>query len=183
MPGTEDAILENFQTFVGFVRKRVGDPHLAEDIVQDSLLKALSADNKPTDEENIVPWFYRILRRSIIDVYRRTDARARALEKFAQEFPEEPGAEDERLLCQCFKKLLPSIPAQYRDVLMAVDLQDEDIGEVANRLGVTRNNLTVRLHRARKHLKDAVTETCQACSDEGCLDCTCEEPKGKTAKD
>ena len=44
MPGTEDAILENFQTFVGFVRKRVGEPHLAEDIVQDSLLKALSAE-------------------------------------------------------------------------------------------------------------------------------------------
>ena len=183
MPGTEDALLENFQTFVAFVRKRVGDPHLAEDIVQDSLLKALSADNKPADEENTVAWFYRILRRSIIDVYRRTDARARAMERLAQELPEEPGAEDERLLCQCFKKLLPSIPPQYRELLSAVDLQGEDLGEVANRLGVTRNNLTVRLHRARKHLKDAMAETCQACSDEGCLDCTCEEPKQKRSEE
>ncbi len=182
MPGTEQAILENFQTFVGFVRKRVGDPHLAEDIVQDSLLKALSADNKPTDEENIVPWFYRILRRSIIDIYRRKDARARALERFAQEFPEQPVAEDARLLCQCFTRLLPSVPPQYRELLSAVDLQGEDIGDVADRLGVTRNNLTVRLHRARKHLKDALTQTCRACSDEGCLDCTCEEPKRKTAE-
>jgi DNA-directed RNA polymerase specialized sigma24 family protein len=32
------------QTFVAFARKRVGDPHLAEDIVQDSLLRALPAD-------------------------------------------------------------------------------------------------------------------------------------------
>ena len=183
MPGTKDAILENFQTFVAFVRKRVGDPHLAEDIVQDSLVKALSADKKPTDEENTVAWFYRILRRSIIDVYRRTDARTRALERFAQEFPEEPGAEEERLLCQCFKKLLPAVPPQYRELLTAVDLQGEDTGEVANRLGVTRNNLTVRLHRARKHLKDALAETCQACSDEGCLDCTCGEPKGNAAEE
>ncbi|HEY5915046.1 MAG TPA: hypothetical protein VJA21_31010 [Verrucomicrobiae bacterium] len=37
MPGTEAAILEDFQAFVGFVRERVGDPHHAEDIVQDSL--------------------------------------------------------------------------------------------------------------------------------------------------
>lgn len=182
MSATEQAILENFQTFVAFARKRVGDPHLAEDIVQDSLLKALSAENKPTDEEDTVAWFYRILRRSIIDLYRRKDARARALERFTQEFPEEPVAEDERLLCQCFTRLLPSVPPQYRELLSAVDLQGEDIGEVANRLGVTRNNLTVRLHRARKHLKDALTQTCQACSDEGCLDCTCEEPKEKTAE-
>ena len=182
MPGTEQAILENFQTFVAFARKRVGDPHLAEDIVQDSLLKALSADNKPTDEEDTVAWFYRILRRSIIDLYRRKDARTRALERFAQEFPEHPVAEDERLLCQCFTRLLPSVPPQYRELLSAVDLQGEDIGEVASRLGVTRNNLTVRLHRARKHLKDALTQTCRACSDEGCLDCTCEEPKERTAE-
>ena len=182
MPGTEDAILQNFQTFVAFVRTRVGDPHLAEDIVQDSLLKALSADNKPADEEHAIAWFYRILRRSIIDVYRRTDARSRALERFAQELPEQPSAEDERLLCQCFKKLLPAVPPQYRDLLLAVDLQGEEIGKVANRLGVTRNNLTVRLHRARKHLKDALAETCQACSDEGCLDCTC-EPKAKAVEE
>ena len=104
------------------------------------------------------------------------------MERFAQEFPEEPVAEDERLLCQCFKRLLPSIPKQYRELLSAVDLQGEDIGVVATRLGVTRNNLTVRLHRARKHLKDAVTQTCRACSDEGCLDCTCEEPQERTAE-
>lgn len=182
MSATEQAILENFQTFVAFARKRVGDPHLAEDIVQDSLVKALSAENKPADEEDTVAWFYRILRRSIIDLYRRKDARTRALERFAQEFPEEPVEEDERLLCQCFARLLPSVPPQYRELLSAVDLQGEDIGEVASRLGVTRNNLTVRLHRARKHLKDALTQTCQACSNEGCLDCTCEEPKGKTAE-
>ena len=35
---------------------------------------------------------------------------------------------------------------------------------------------------ARKHLKDALTQTCRACSDEGCLDCTCEEPKERTAE-
>jgi len=182
MPGIEESILENLQTFVAFVRKRVGDPHLAEDIVQESLIKALSAENKPAEEENATAWFYRILRRSIIDLYRRTDARNRALERFGQEFSEEPGAEDERVLCQCFKRLLPSVPPQYRELLSAVDLQGEDIGEVANRLGVTRNNLTVRLHRARKHLRDALTETCRACSDEGCLDCTCEEPQEKAAE-
>jgi RNA polymerase sigma-70 factor (ECF subfamily) len=81
-----------------------------------------------------------------------------------------------------FQETAPRVPSQYRELLLAVDLQGEEIGEVANRLGVTRNNLTVRLHRARKHLKDALAETCQACSDGGCLDCTC-EPKATAAEE
>ena len=181
MAKTEDPLLKNFQTFVAFARRRVGDPQLAEDLVQDSLVKALAAERKPADNENSVAWFYRILRRSIIDLYRRTDARTRAMERFAQEFPETPKAGDERMLCQCFKRLLPSIPKQYRDALTEVDLEGKDIGEVAEQRGVTRNNLTVRLHRARRHLKEALVENCQACSQNGCLDCTCDEaetPRG-----
>ena len=48
----ENAILKNLDVFVGFARSRVGDHHLAEDVVHDSLVKALAADRQPdTDEE------------------------------------------------------------------------------------------------------------------------------------
>ena len=40
-------LIENLQLFVAFARKRVGDAHLAEDVVQESLLKALQAERKP----------------------------------------------------------------------------------------------------------------------------------------
>ena len=52
MRRVEDAILKNLEVFVAFARKRLGDHHLAEDVVQDSLVKALEADRHPeTDEE------------------------------------------------------------------------------------------------------------------------------------
>lgn len=79
----EEPLLKNLQTFVAFTRKRVGDPHLAEDVVQESLLKALRSDRKPAVHEDVIAWFYRILRRSIIDLYRRRDVRNRALEAAA----------------------------------------------------------------------------------------------------
>lgn len=178
MDQMEEALLKNLQVFVAFARKRVGDPQLAEDIVQESLVKALSAENKPVDEESTVRWFYRILRRSIIDVYRRNGARGRALESFERELPERVSEEDEKLLCQCFKRLLPAVPQQYRVLLEEIDLGGREIAAVAEELGVTRNNLTVRLHRARKHLRERVAENCQACSKHGCLDCTCGEGEG-----
>ena len=178
MSSLEDSLLANLEVFTAFARQRLNDPHLAKDVVQESLLKALAAERQPESEEAITAWFYRILRRSIIDVYRRQDARSRALDRFLSEVPEQATEEDERILCQCFKRLLPLVPESYREVLQRVDLEGEEIAEAAADLGVTRNNLTVRLHRARKHLREALAQNCQACSTHGCLDCTCGEPSG-----
>lgn len=176
MSSVERSILQNLGVFVGFARKHVGDSHLAEDLVQESLIKALTADRQPEGEQATNAWFYNILRRSMIDLYRRQGARSRAYERFEQELPEALSEEDERILCQCFKRLLPLVPEQYRELLQLVDIEGKDTGEVASHLGITRNNLTVRLHRARKHLRDALSQNCKACSTHGCLDCTCGEP-------
>ncbi len=175
MPSIEDSILMNLEIFVAFARKRLGDHHLAEDVVQESLIKALAADRHPDTDEETTKWFYRILRRSIIDVYRKQGARQRALNRFEKELPEGPDEEEKGELCKCFKRLLPLVPEQYRELLEEVDLKGERPEDVAATLGVTRNNLTVRLHRARKHFRKALTESCGACSSHGCIDCTCEE--------
>ena len=175
MARVEDAILKNLQVFVAFARKRLGDHHLAEDVVQDSLIKALAADRHPDTDEETTTWFYRILRRSIIDVYRKQGAQRRALERFKKELPETPGEEDERELCKCFRRLLPLVPAQYRELLDEVDLQGKDPDDLAVAMGITRNNLTVRLHRGRKHLRDALSRNCGACSVHGCVDCSCQD--------
>src|SRR5687768_2110494 len=175
MVRVEESILKNLQVFVAFARKRLGDHHLAEDVVQDSLVKALEADRHPQTDEETTTWFYRILRRSIIDVYRKQGARSRALERFEKELPEKPDEEEERELCKCFGRLMPLVPEQYREVLEEVDLAGNDPDEGAAQLGVPRNNLTVRLHRVRKHLRKALAQDCGACSVHGCVDCSCAE--------
>ena len=174
MKRVEQSLLKNLQTFIAFARKRVGDPHLAEDVVQDSLLKALRSDRKPVGDEDVIAWFYRILRHSIIDLYRRNDVRARALERFQAELPLQPDHDDKRVLCQCVKRLLPNLPDQYRELLQRIDLDGASPKEAASALGLTQNNVTVRLHRARKRLHAELEETCKACSKHGCLDCTCD---------
>lgn len=173
MSRMEEALLANLQTFTAFARSRVGDSQLAEDVVQDSLVKALASSNPPDDDENTVAWFYRILRRTIIDLYRRDAARGRAFERFQNEFAEMPDEDAGKTLCQCFMRLLPAVPPQYRELLQRVDLDGEDASKVAAGLGLTRNNFNVRLHRARGHLRDALSRNCKACAKHGCLDCTC----------
>jgi RNA polymerase sigma-70 factor (ECF subfamily) len=169
----EDSILKNLRTFVGFARQRVGDARLAEDVVQESLVNVLAAKRKPTGAEDTSVWFYRILRRTIIDLYRRNDARQHALDRFEQELPETPTAVEERLLCGCFNRLLPSVPSRYRELLQQIDLEGKQPAEMAAALGVTKSNLTVRLHRACKPLREILAQNCRACRKHGGLGCTC----------
>ena len=127
-------------------------------------------------------WFYRILRHSIIDLYRRRDVRDRALERLQAELPEQPDAAVGRVLCQCVKRLLPGLPQQYRDVLQRIDLDGASPKEAAAALGLTANNLTVRLHRARQRLRAESKQSCKVCSKHGCLDCTCDPADDGSAR-
>ena len=173
MDRVDELLTGNVQAFTAFARKRLREPSLAEDVVQESLLKALRAHRKPAPDQNVVAWFYRILRRSIIDLYRTESARTRSLEKLAASLPEAPALTDERLICQCIKRLLPGLSAADQALLKQIDLQGTAPRQAAKELGLTLTALNVRLHRARLRLRKQLERNCRLCSRHGCLDCTC----------
>jgi RNA polymerase sigma factor (sigma-70 family) len=168
----EDRLLNNLIEFVAFARKRLGDPELAADAVQESLLKALKSADQIRAEENKA-WFYRILRRTIIDLYRRRDVRHRALTEFELEVSSPPDLDEERMLCACMERLLPAMNPQYADLIRRLDLNEEAPETVAVSLGISKNNLNVRIHRARQQLKQRLEDNCRVCAKHGCLDCQC----------
>ena len=173
METLKSSLLDNVKEFTAFARKRLGDPELAADAVQESLLKAVKAANQIRDEENTKAWFYRILRRTIIDLYRRRDARDRALADFEREVNSPPDVEEERVVCACMERLLPEMTPQYADLIRQVDLHGAKSDAAAASLGISRTNLNVRLYRARQQLKQRLEETCRVCAQHGCLDCHC----------
>lgn len=168
-------LLDQRKTLLAYTRRRISDPALAEDVLQDSLLKALRAAPELREEDKLVPWFYRILNNAITDVYRRKHVEAKHVEKNS-ELPEhvaEPQPEDEAALCTCFRELIPTLKPEYAELIERMELSHDDPGAVAARLGVTRNNLKVRRHRARQALRERLEETCRVCAQHGCMDCTC----------
>ena len=116
----EKHLAGNLDAFVGFARKRLADPELAADVVQGSFLKALKSSEQLQDAEKFVPWFYRILRRSIIDIYRERGAREEALKRFAAEFAVNANPEDERTVCRCVDGVLITLKPEYSDILRRV---------------------------------------------------------------
>lgn len=171
MSTVENQLLESRDRFLAYIRVRISDPDLAEDILQDSLLKALQSAPGLRDEERLVPWFYRILHNAIIDVYRRRQVENRAIEslKIGVSYPD---PEDEAAICQCFHGLIPSLKTEYAELIQA-ELAGANWDSMANDQGITANNLKVRRHRARQSLRKRLEETCRTCAEHGCLDCDC----------
>lgn len=170
-------LLSNLAAFQAFARRRVGDEQLAADAVQESLLRALKSDRQLSDDDNIVAWFYRILRNVLIDLHRRRAKQTEALERFATESAvasELDDAEVEQTACACFRALLPTLRPEYARVLQLSDLDGRSADAVAEQVGISKNNLKVRLHRARRQLRERLEQTCNMCAAHGCLDCSCE---------
>lgn len=164
--------------FLAFVRRRIADPDLAEDVLQDAYARAVSSAPELRDDEAVTAWFYQILRSAIVDAYRRRDVRRRrnaSLDGLGIDLPVEVSGDDHRTLCECFRELLPTLNADYAHLIETVELGGESPDAAARRLGITPNNLKVSRHRARRALRARLEETCHLCASHGCVDCSCED--------
>jgi len=166
-------LLAHRSKLVAYVTGKVQDADLAEDIVQDGLIKALRTAPDLREDEKLLPWFYRVLQNAIIDEYRKEGRMAKRQEAYALDQELTISDEDRSAVCECFKDLMPTLKQEYAEVIEALDLREEEPDLVADRLGVTRGNLKVRAHRARQQLKSKLEQTCQMCAKHGCLNCTC----------
>ena len=169
-----EALLASQDALLGYVRKKVNDPVVAEDILQESLIKAIKAAPTLRDEEKLLGWFYRILDNTMIDYFRRRQFEQRVFEPVRDD--ESGGSvepEDFAQVCACLRGLLATMKPDYAELIEELELGEGDPEAVAQRMGITRNNLKVKRHRARTQLRERLEQTCRACAKHGCLDCSC----------
>ncbi len=187
-PAAVKVFLENQSAFKGFLRKHLSSDEAAEDLLQQSLLKAIRGSDTMMEKENPKAWFYSILRNTLTDYYRARAADGRRQEGFLNDLvtsgQDAHAAPDEALMgevCACFNRLLPTLKPEYADLIRRIDLGGEEPATVAEAAGITYNNLMVRLHRARQSLRKSLEHSCGACTKHGCLDCTCGQASGHRA--
>ena len=168
-------LLENHRAFLRYLERRVGDRAIAEDILQDAFAKVVARPEQAPPDEAIVPWFYRTLRNTAIDQFRRRGATERAHEAFARELEthEAPTADMEAEICACVSRLATTLKPEYAEALQAIEVGGMPVKAFAEQKGLSPSNAAVRVFRAREALKKRVTESCGTCAEHGCLNCTC----------
>ena len=168
-------LLENHRAVLSYLERRVGDRALAEDILQDAFAKVVARPEQAPADEAIVPWFYRTLRNSAIDQFRRRGAADRAYGAFARELEGQatPTPDMESEICACVSRLATTLKPEYAEALQAVEVRGTPVKTFAEEKGLSANNAGVRVFRAREALKKRVMESCGTCAEHGCVDCTC----------
>lgn len=172
------SLVENYRRFLFFVERRVSSKAVAEEILQNAFVKTLEKGGHIQDGEGAVTWFYRLLRNSLIDHYRRSQVETKAQDKIIREIPVEveinSGLED--AICACINSLLPTIKSDYATLIKKIDLDGVSIADFSRAENLTANNTMVKLHRARQALKKQLERSCGTCATHGCLDCGCKKP-------
>lgn len=175
------ALVESHQDLARFLQRRLGNADEAEDVLQRFILKAIERSEDLRDVKAVRGWLSRVLATTIFD-HQRAAARRRKREQLADpakiaemdETAIEPDMEIDEAICHCLYKLLPTLKPEYAQLIWRVDLLGEARKTVAQEIGVSANNLTVRLHRARQALKQRLEDLCRICAIHGFMDCGCE---------
>jgi RNA polymerase sigma factor (sigma-70 family) len=177
----EEAVIaslrEGHREFLRFVSRRARNLADAEDIVQDFYLKAIRSARTINEQGALKGWLAQVLRRTVIDYYRRASVRKTALLRLqVSEGPVVKIDDDaERAVCSCLYRILPTMRSDDAQLIWQVDLLSQPRSKVAKALGISANNLGVRLHRARRALHSALMRFCTTCPTHGFLNCSCEE--------
>jgi len=178
-PAVVAALVDNHRRFLAFLERRVGSREAAEDILQDAFVRGLERAGQLQNAPSATAWFYRMLRNAIVDHWRRKSAERRVVDRVARFAEDDAGGADPELMetvCGCAAELAATLKPEYAEALRRVDLSGASVKDYAEEAGITANNASVRLFRARGALLKQVQKSCGTCADHGCLDCRCGGP-------
>jgi RNA polymerase sigma-70 factor (ECF subfamily) len=133
------------------------DRALAEDVVQESMLRAWKARDSLLDESAAKPWLLTIIRRE----YARTFERKRLAtvdvdELIAKEEPLLAAAEQQEI--NDVRAAIMKLPDEYREPLVLQVLMGYSTDEIARELDLSGPAVLTRLYRARRQLRAACGE-------------------------
>ncbi len=167
----------------GFIRKRVGDEHYVDDILQDAFIKIHKNLGKLQDEGKLRSWLYRIVRNTIIDYYRNRKPAEELPDDFGELVEEATlGREVSEELAPCVKALMERLSDKDRMAIEKTEFDGLTQKELSETLSISFSGAKSRVQRARGRMKDLLLECCSFELDRqgNILDYT---PKAETSED
>lgn len=128
-----------------------GEQQLAEDLVQETLLRAWRFLDSLKDEGSAKSWLTTILRRENARRFERKQLPMTDVD--TDMVPASPTGFDDRVEASALRSALQTLPDKYREPLLLQVLEGYTLEELANLLELPRNTVATRLHRARQKLK------------------------------
>jgi RNA polymerase sigma-70 factor (ECF subfamily) len=145
-----------------YVGSRVNDPHAADDITQDVMLKVQSYLGSLPPEDKLPAWVMAVARNAVIDHYRAKavrEAAGRDVPEPVADVRDDPSAP--RDLAACLGRMVGHLPEPYRTALRLADLEGLSQQEIADREGMSLSGAKSRVQRARQQLGEMIRDCCR----------------------
>ena len=154
-----------------YVAAMTRDDWAADDIVQEVFLKVQRKFETLDDGAKLKPWIYRIARNQCFDHFRKVSASKENQTTEDQEIDgiQQPLVQlqlERREMSRCVQNKIDLLPDSKREVIIFFDTMDLSHQEVSDILGIRIGAVKVRLHRARKALKEILNRDCNFEHDE-----------------
>lgn len=156
---TTESIWRDFHAqLYNFIRRRVRDDALADDLLQQVFLRIHTRIDTLRDDTKLSAWVYQITRNVIADHYR-------ARSESSPLDDELPSPEDEtndlaERLAPGIRTFVESLSPPYREAFVLTEVQGMSQVELANRLGISISGAKSRVQRARAQLKQMLLDCC-----------------------
>jgi RNA polymerase sigma-70 factor, ECF subfamily len=181
----KEAIAAQRPALLAYVRGIVRDRETAEDLTQDTMLRASRGLSSLRDLNRLVPWLYKIATNVSRDYLRRArrdcENSIRAADSVSPNDLRDENAPqlDKVIECaemgQCVRRYFEKLPDSQKVVILLHDLEGMTNPLIAETLGISLHAAKIRLHRARAQLRAILQDACNFYTDErGILVC---EPK------
>ncbi len=165
---------EYYDRILHYIQGLVHDQDEAEDLTQETFLRAYKERSSLHDPAAMLSWLYRIATHVSLDRLRQRARRApRESETDLDEveipdpgtpLPEQTAEQEE--MSECVQKYLGQLPDSYRAVILFHDVHGLKDAEIAELLNLPLATVKMRLHRARNRLQAILKEACGFSHDE-----------------
>jgi RNA polymerase sigma-70 factor (ECF subfamily) len=158
-----------YRYVLGFVK----NPAEAEDLTQDTFLRAYRHGDSLRDPEAVRGWLYRIATHLCLDRLRQRKALVsldveEAGDRVSSPVSDAPSpleVSERKETSACMQRCLGFLPDKYRAVILLYEVHSLTAREIADLLGVTVATVKIRLHRARPKLQQVMECGCAVSND------------------
>jgi len=149
-----------------FGRRMCGNPHDADDVLQDTLLSIATHLGEFEGRSSLLSWVFTLTRNACARRRRGLKNQPHLSDTQAPD-PRDPAATPEeraadRELAAVLGRALDALPEPYREVILLRDVEGLSAPDAAMALGVSVDALKSRLHRARESLRTALLPAFEA---------------------